>query len=95
MAILKIKEFSCVDEAELQLGQLTVLIGPQASGKSVISKLIYFFYDMAIRQYRELEDGETLEQFRGLVAEDLKSGSHPVLGNIENSRFRFKPAPIL
>ncbi|PDT64732.1 hypothetical protein CO683_36275 [Bradyrhizobium ottawaense] len=77
MATLTIKEFSCIDEAEIRLSRLTVLIGPQASGKSVISKLVYFFNDIAIRQYRELEEGETLDQFEKLVAEDFKKWFPP------------------
>jgi predicted ATP-dependent endonuclease of OLD family len=40
MAVLKISQFSCVEDAELELGALTVLIGPQASGKSLICKLL-------------------------------------------------------
>jgi predicted ATPase len=46
MITLKIREFSCIENAEMQIGELTVVVGPQASGKSVISKLIYFFNDV-------------------------------------------------
>jgi predicted ATPase len=50
MADLYIQNFSCIDDAHLRLTRMTVLIGPQASGKSVISKLMYFFYDILSRQ---------------------------------------------
>lgn len=43
MKKLSIENFSCIDKADVSLSRLTVLIGPQASGKSVVSKLIYFF----------------------------------------------------
>lgn len=40
---LKITNFSCIKNAEIEIKSFTVIIGPQASGKSLISKLIYFF----------------------------------------------------
>lgn len=43
MQRLTIKDFSCIRSANLEIAPLTLIIGPQASGKSVISKLIYFF----------------------------------------------------
>ncbi|WP_369929361.1 AAA family ATPase [Xanthomonas sp. NCPPB 2632] len=43
MRTLEIHSFSCIDSAKLELTDLTVIIGPQASGKSVICKIFYFF----------------------------------------------------
>lgn len=40
---LTVKNFSVIKEAELEFGKITVLIGPQASGKSLLCKLAYFF----------------------------------------------------
>lgn len=40
---LTVKDFSVIKEAELEFGKITVLIGPQASGKSLLCKLAYFF----------------------------------------------------
>jgi len=37
-----VKDFSCIKNANLEVAPLTLVIGPQASGKSVLSKLIYF-----------------------------------------------------
>lgn len=42
MRTLTIKNFSCIKSASITVGPLTLIIGPQASGKSIISKLIYF-----------------------------------------------------
>lgn len=42
MQTLTIKDFSCIKQASIELKPLTLIIGPQASGKSVISKLFYF-----------------------------------------------------
>lgn len=77
MTTLRVKDFSCVDEAELHLSQLTILIGPQATGKSVITKLVYFFYDILDRQFRALEDEDELEAFRTTLSTDFKKWFPP------------------
>jgi len=40
---LTVKNFSVIKEAKLEFGKITVLIGPQSSGKSLLCKLAYFF----------------------------------------------------
>lgn len=40
---LTVKNFSVIKEATLEFGKITVLIGPQASGKSLLCKLAFFF----------------------------------------------------
>jgi len=42
MRKLIVKNFSVIKEAELEFGKITVLIGPQSSGKSLLCKLVYF-----------------------------------------------------
>lgn len=39
---LTVKNFSVIKEAKLEFGKITVLIGPQASGKSLLCKLAFF-----------------------------------------------------
>lgn len=39
---LTVKNFSVIKEAKLDFGKITVLIGPQSSGKSLLCKLAYF-----------------------------------------------------
>ncbi|MGA2048425.1 MAG: AAA family ATPase [Terracidiphilus sp.] len=41
--ILTVENFSVIKHAKLEFGKITVLIGPQASGKSLLCKLAYFF----------------------------------------------------
>ena len=43
MRKLTVKNFSVIKDATLEFGKITVLIGPQASGKSLLCKLAYFF----------------------------------------------------
>jgi len=42
MQKITVKDFSCIKNAVLEVAPLTLVIGPQASGKSVLSKLVYF-----------------------------------------------------
>jgi AAA15 family ATPase/GTPase len=46
MQTIEIKNFSVIKHCKIEIKRFTVLIGPQASGKSVIAKLVYFFNDM-------------------------------------------------
>ncbi len=46
MERLIVKNFAGIKEAELEFKDITVLIGPQAEGKSVIAKLMYVMMEM-------------------------------------------------
>lgn len=46
MQKIVIKNFGAIKEAEIDIPKTLVLIGEQASGKSTIAKLIYFFQDI-------------------------------------------------
>jgi hypothetical protein len=48
MRKLTVKNFSVIKEAELEFGKITVLIGPQSSGKSLLCKLAYFLSKQTI-----------------------------------------------
>jgi ABC-type cobalamin/Fe3+-siderophores transport system ATPase subunit len=43
---LAVKNFLCLKEVDLEVKDFLILIGPQASGKSVCAKLLYFFRTM-------------------------------------------------
>lgn len=47
---LVVKDFLCIREACLDIRRFTVIIGPQASGKSILAKLVYFFRSFLSRQ---------------------------------------------
>lgn len=66
---LTVKNFSVVKDADLEFGKITVLIGPQSSGKSLLCKLCHFLGrelpDLAVEQvakrYQYSEFLESLE----------------------------------
>jgi predicted ATPase len=53
-----IKNFSVIDEVEIDIKKINLLIGPQATGKSVIAKLVYFFKTIKQRMYMSITLGE-------------------------------------
>lgn len=66
---LTVKNFSVIKEATLEFGKITVLIGPQASGKSLLCKLAYFLgretIELAIRSISSMA---SLDSFRNILA---------------------------
>ncbi len=43
--IIKVTNFLVIKEAEMKCGDITVLVGEQATGKSLLAKLRYFFWE--------------------------------------------------
>lgn len=56
MQTLSVKDFSCIKLAKITLAPLTIIIGPQASGKSVISKLLYFCTSIITDSLKNIAD---------------------------------------
>ncbi|MBH3339061.1 AAA family ATPase [Pseudomonas mendocina] len=56
MANLTVNNFLSIKKAVLELKRVTILIGPQAQGKSLITKLVSFFKDIPYMVY-EAGDG--------------------------------------
>jgi hypothetical protein len=64
MRKISIDKFSCIEEAEIEFAPLTIIIGPQASGKSVATKLAYFFLTLYTDHVELLREGENYATFR-------------------------------
>ena len=77
MATLLVHDFSCLKHVEFEIAPVTVLIGPQGSGKSVTTKLSYFFYDQLTRQFQCAEKGVDLEDFKKEAARQFRSWFPP------------------
>ena len=62
---LTVKNFSVIKDAKLEFRKVTVLIGPQASGKSLLCRLAFFFQQVVSEQAEEsIKASEEFEQFR-------------------------------
>lgn len=77
MILLTIEDFSCIRSARFELAPVTVLIGPQGSGKSVTTKLFYFCVDALSRQYVSAERGIDFDEFKRDTARLFKSWFPP------------------
>jgi len=83
MRKLTVKNFSVIKEAELEFGKITVLIGPQASGKSLLCKLAYFFEKVVREQLAEaLKFAEPVVAAQGRIQNEFSkwfpnTGTHP------------------
>ncbi len=65
MRKLTVKNFSVIKDAELEFGKITVLIGPQASGKSLLCKLAFFFAQRIPEiDYSALTFHQSFDEFR-------------------------------
>jgi AAA15 family ATPase/GTPase len=51
MEKLLVSNFLTIKEAEFDVGRINVIIGPQASGKSILAKLLYFFREFLSAMY--------------------------------------------
>jgi hypothetical protein len=70
MRKLTVKNFSVIKEAELEFGKITVLIGPQSSGKSLLCKLAFFFQQVIQDQAEEaIKASENFEELRRRVTD--------------------------
>jgi hypothetical protein len=96
MARLVVKNFCCINAADVKLAPLTVLIGPQASGKSIISKLTYFFYE-AIASIYEVDfdfKEQTFDQYSSILIDNFKKLFPPQAWGGGAFSIEFISAPI-
>jgi hypothetical protein len=77
---LTVKNFSVIKEAKLEFGKITVLIGPQASGKSLLCKLAYFITsEVPILAVESAMSGQQFSVFESFVVQKFK-GWFPLEG---------------
>lgn len=55
---IDVKHFGPIEEASIEIKSLLVLIGPQASGKSTLAKLIYFFHQLPLEFFTRFYQSE-------------------------------------
>jgi hypothetical protein len=68
MPTLTVSEFSCLKHAVFEPAPVTVIIGPQGSGKSVTTKLFYFFADILSSFPQAAERDDNIEEFKRWVS---------------------------
>jgi ABC-type cobalamin/Fe3+-siderophores transport system ATPase subunit len=71
MRTLVVENFSVIKRANLDFGRITVLIGPQSSGKSILCKISFFSHELLIIAQRTLEEGESYDKFLQIAGEEF------------------------
>lgn len=91
---LRIQKFSCIESAELETARLTILIGPQASGKSVVSKLQYFFQNAIYAHFTRVESDLTIERYKEEMANDFRKWFPPSAWGTGKFLLEFSAGPV-
>lgn len=73
METLEIRNFLSIKTADLDLRRINIFIGPQAQGKSVISKLIYFFKSSLSEMFDAITEDKTRSSFTKSQIEKFES----------------------
>ncbi|MBU0557701.1 MAG: ATP-binding protein [Alphaproteobacteria bacterium] len=66
-ATLTVRDFACFTDAQIEIDSLTIIVGPQASGKSLLARLIFFFGRIPEWVIASAEQGDSLHEFRRKV----------------------------
>lgn len=85
---LHVRDFGPIQSCDIEVQRLTVLTGPQASGKSTLAKLIYFF--KISRQYIQSQDLSSTQVDKWLRSVFLRTfGDVTGLSNAMRIRYIF------
>jgi hypothetical protein len=68
---ITITDFSCITSATFELSPVTIIIGAQGSGKSVTTKLFYFFNDILALHLKSVEKDESEDDFKRFIAKNF------------------------
>jgi hypothetical protein len=67
MTVLRVRNFAQIGEAEVRFGDLTVLVGPQATGKSLLLQWLKVAIDAGEVVYALKEAGHDVKSDKGLI----------------------------
>jgi energy-coupling factor transporter ATP-binding protein EcfA2 len=94
MQTLRIAHFSCIKFAEIETADLTILIGPQASGKSVISKLLYFFNEAISDLINSAEEQVSVKDLSAVLGAKFAKWFPPSAWGPKVFQIRFNAGPF-
>src|SRR5690606_35388081 len=77
MPRLIVNNFSCIEDASLEIGTLTIIMGPQASGKSVLCKLAYFFMFALREQYKSVMEQRSFTEWENWIRQSFEDWFPP------------------
>jgi ABC-type cobalamin/Fe3+-siderophores transport system ATPase subunit len=71
MRTLEVENFSVIKKAAIEFGRITVLIGPQSSGKSILCKLAFFSHNLLLLGQNTIEEEGSYERFLQVASEEF------------------------
>lgn len=72
LSTLSIYGFSCLKDVHFETRPVVAIIGPQGSGKSVMTKLQYFMSDVLREHLTSAERGDSFEDFKRVLAKKFR-----------------------
>lgn len=82
---LIIRNFASIEEIDIALSNINVLIGPQATGKSICAKSLYYFKSFLSDFLNAVETGQTKREFDTAFLKKFQR--YFSLENLENKNF--------
>ena len=89
---LIIQNFAGIKDITLDVNKINVLIGPQATGKSVCAKLLYFFKSFPFQMSRSIGYYKKFDDFSQILIERFKVYFPPDCLGAEDYRIRYELA---
>ncbi len=93
MQRIKINNFGPINNAEIEVRQFTIVIGEQASGKTYLSKLVYFFNKLPYKliDFIYLSDSIKLsiEDFKGSIRNEFVKLFRSIIRNNQEFKISF------
>jgi len=70
--LLSVKNFVVVKKAEIEIKKINIIIGPQANGKSLIAKLVYFFKTVSTHFLDGIRSDDTKRELDKRILSDFE-----------------------
>jgi AAA15 family ATPase/GTPase len=87
---LIIKNFADIKSLEIELNKINILIGPQASGKSICAKLLFYFKNFVWEILNAVEDGQSKRQLDAFYSKRFEAYFPPDSWGKENFIIRYE-----
>jgi AAA15 family ATPase/GTPase len=94
MPTLAVEGFSCIQAATMEVKPITILIGPQASGKSILTKLLYFCTNIIDDQYDSASDSNNIRLFKRQISRQFSEWFPPIAWGVHPFKITYKAGPI-
>lgn len=94
MTRITIENFSCIKHATLETKEVNIIIGEQATGKSIISKLVYFFNDVIEKGVLRENEITPIDEFHESIESLFRQWFPPTAWGEKRFAIGFENGPI-